>query len=116
VFSNTRKSKEILDELECGVNGPVMVILDSDHSQSHVQKELVAYSEFVSIGSYLVVEDTNINGWPVNWRFGPGPHEAVVNFIKNDKRFLQDNHLWERNFFHSISMDGLKELNNTYFV
>src|SRR4030066_1021655 len=37
----------------------VMVILDSDLSSVHVLKELVLYSPFVSLNSFIVVEDTN---------------------------------------------------------
>lgn len=35
----------------------VLVILDSDHSYGHVAKELEAYHEFVSPGSYIVATD-----------------------------------------------------------
>lgn len=46
----------------------VMVILDSDHSEEHVLKELALYMPLVTVGSILIVEDTNNN---------PGPLAAV---------------------------------------
>ena len=37
----------------------VMVILDSDHSEEHVTKEIDLYSSLVTAGSILIIEDTN---------------------------------------------------------
>jgi cephalosporin hydroxylase len=80
-------------------SGGAFVSLDSDHSQKHVADEIRIYREYVPVGSYLVVEDTNINSHPVFPEHGPGPFEAVEDFLKEDARFERDNEIWKRHFF-----------------
>jgi cephalosporin hydroxylase len=67
-----------------------LVFLDSDHRRDHVRREMEAYGGLVTRGSYLVVEDTNVNGHPIRPDFGPGPMEAVEDFLKSHEEFSVD--------------------------
>lgn len=82
----------------------VLVILDSDHSCENVINELRIYNKFVSKGSYIIVEDTNINGHPVRAEFGPGPMEAVEMFLKENKNFIIDKD--QEKFFLTFNPNG----------
>ena len=82
---------EVVDHISKQVgSGRAMVILDSDHSEAHVYDEILAYSPFVQIGDYLIVEDTNVNGHPIYPDYGPGPMEAVVKFLAENESFCAD--------------------------
>jgi cephalosporin hydroxylase len=82
----------------------VMVILDSDHKRDHVLAELRNLGPLVTPGSFLIVEDTNLNGHPVEPDYGPGPMEAVNAFLSECGEFEIDPR-WEK-FFLSFSPRG----------
>lgn len=85
-------SSEVVEKVKSRIQGnsPVLVILDSDHKKEHVLNELNIYGEMVTKGSYLIVEDSNINGHPVKPEFGPGPMEAINEYIRDNSSYIVD--------------------------
>lgn len=72
---------------------PVLVLLDSNHTQEHVLAELRLYSSLVGANSYIVVFDTVIDLMPPGYfgdrPWGPGnnPRTAVHAFLRETDRF-----------------------------
>jgi cephalosporin hydroxylase len=68
--------------------GPLFLILDSSHVAAHVLAELRAWVPRLHGGDYLVVEDTIVNGHPVRALHGPGPWEALDQFLAESPALL----------------------------
>lgn len=67
-----------------------LVILDSDHSEHHVMRELECYSPLIGIGRHLIVEDTNLP--LVEPDAPPGPSHAVDHFLARHPEWQRDLH------------------------
>jgi cephalosporin hydroxylase len=65
-----------------------LVVLDSDHSQAHVEAELAAFADLVPVGCYLIVEDSNIG--QIRKDLLPGPLEAIETFLAGRDEFEID--------------------------
>ena len=84
-----RETIDIIDDFY-NPTETIMVILDSWHSYEHVLQEMLLYKNYVSRGSFMIVEDTHVNGHPVDWQHGDGPYEAVQDFLKKHNNFIVD--------------------------
>jgi cephalosporin hydroxylase len=65
--------------------GPVMVILDSDHSAEHVAKEMEIYSRLVTPRSFLLVQDGIMDESGQT-----GPLRAINDFLQGHPEFEVD--------------------------
>ncbi len=94
---------DVLREIGARVEGRrTMVILDSDHSQRHVEAELRAYAPLVSEGCYLIVEDSNIGR--VRADLLPGPMQAIETFLRETTLFEVDRE--RERFFVTFNPSG----------
>jgi len=75
----------------------VLVVLDSNHSREHVSRELSAYHEMVTPGSYLVTMDgAQANLWDIprgerEWK-DDNPLIAIHDFLREHAEFQVDPH------------------------
>ncbi len=73
----------------------VLVMLDSNHTKAHVLAELDAYSDLVSVGSYIVAADGimgDLVGAPrseADWDWN-NPKAAAEVFVKSNPNFIME--------------------------
>jgi cephalosporin hydroxylase len=70
-----------------------LVIHDGDHHKEQVLADLRLYADFVSIGSYLIVEDGIVDLFKpeeMTWVQAKGPLAAVEEFTKEASNFVID--------------------------
>lgn len=90
--------------------GGLLLILDSDHKASHVLRELEAWVPRLRPGDYLIVEDTIVNGHPVRPDFGPGPFEAIEQYLKRSPARLSRDAAREDKFGCTFAVRGYYEV------
>ncbi len=85
--------KEVKSLVQPGEN--VLVMLDSNHTKAHVLAELEAYSDMVSVGSYIVAADGimgDLVGAPrseADWDWN-NPKTAAEEFVKSKSNFIME--------------------------
>jgi cephalosporin hydroxylase len=95
-LTGSSTAREILEQVESAARdteGPVMVILDSDHSEAHVRRELEAYGPLVTPGSVLLAQDGIIDELFMFRAGRPGPLPAVRSFLRAHPEFVADERL-----------------------
>jgi cephalosporin hydroxylase len=81
---------EIVAEVARRVSGrTTLVILDSLHTEEHVFAELEAYAPLVSVGSYVIVQDTGGYDLHPDQKF-PGAGRAAKRFVAVNDAFERD--------------------------
>lgn len=87
VFKNVKKYSDKFKN--------ILVILDSNHTEEHVLRELNLYSNLVSKNNYCIVCDTGLEIWgskkkDKDYSNINNPYKAVSKFLKNNKNFFID--------------------------
>ncbi|AFS83788.1 cephalosporin hydroxylase family protein [Candidatus Nitrosopumilus sediminis] len=96
----------------------ILIILDSDHSEKHVLKELNSYSHLIKKGGYLIVCDTFVEEMPKgffkdrNWNKGNNPKTAIKKFLKTNDRFKIDHSVDKKLLITACSSGFLKCIKN----
>jgi cephalosporin hydroxylase len=104
--SASSEARESIKTLRHDYPGPAFAILDSDHSKQHVLAEMTIMRDILATGDYLVVEDSNINGHPVQKSSGPGPYEAIEEYFRRFPKDYQHDFAREQKFGFSFAPQG----------
>ena len=92
---------------------PCLLILDSDHTHSHVLNELNALAHLLPARSVIMVADTLIEELPAdfykdrNWAQGNNPLTALNEFLSENSESFEREFKWGRRAVQSEFRDGI---------
>jgi cephalosporin hydroxylase len=101
-FKGSSVAPEIHEQLAAEIpeGSKVFVTLDTLHAPKHVAKELELYSQYVSKGSYMILQDTYYEGLP----------EVVDAFLETHPDWRKDTKLDQRFIFTKYRGGFLKKV------
>ncbi|GIL72475.1 hypothetical protein Vretimale_4186 [Volvox reticuliferus] len=80
--------------------GPVIISVDGWHDYPEVYEECVTFAKYVTVGSYMIVQDTKLD----RIFNKPGPRQAVYDCLVNNTNFVIDKS--REVFLYSQHTDG----------
>ena len=73
-----------------GDSPKALVVLGTRGKRDRLIAQFEAYCPMVSVGSFVVIEFTTLNGFPIDATFGPGPHEALRRIMNVHGEFVAE--------------------------
>ncbi|MEP7072431.1 MAG: CmcI family methyltransferase [Verrucomicrobiota bacterium] len=109
-------SAEVIAQVTKAIRGcgPVLIILDSNHTRDHVARELEAYAPLVTPGSYIIATDgimkdlTDVPAGQLGWKTD-NPYTAAMEFAARHPEFVHEQPAW-------LSHDSPLVENVTYWL
>ncbi|MFA7245495.1 MAG: cephalosporin hydroxylase family protein [Candidatus Magasanikbacteria bacterium] len=113
MFEGSSVDNKILEKIKhiAGSKKRILIMLDSNHTHEHVLAELKTYAPLVSLGSYIIAQDTIVEDLSDDcvvdrpWCKGNNPKTAVFEFLKNNSDFEIDKNI-ESKIMLTNSPDG----------
>lgn len=115
IFENDSSSPSSVEKVKEFLGGdlqPVLLVLDSNHSEEHVLKELNAFGPLLPVGSVVMVADTIVQEMPIDyyenrpWGRDNNPLTAVNRFLEQNSQFSL-NKEWCRRSLLGECRDGI---------
>lgn len=110
--STSELARQKITDFVVGCNGPVLAVLDSNHSHKHVLGELELISNILPVGSIIMVADTIVEEMPEGyymnrpWNRGSNPLTAVNEFLGSNHSYVRDER-WSRRSLMGECRDGI---------
>ena len=110
--STSPESVERVTQFLDGDSRPILLVLDSNHSEEHVLKELRAFGPLIPSGSVIIVADTIVQEMPNGyyqdrpWGIDDNPLTAVHSFLAEHHNFALHQE-WCRRSLMGECRDGI---------